>query len=145
MIRDNALLGANGASLVTPHAGAQLLSPIGIARDGGSVPVELFHPRPKQPSGALLVLALTSATIASDDQPSGPVGNDDTCLDLVAMLPAGARPPGVGNSQIRLGDLQVLRLRLRQDRDRDGAGVNSAPLLVGGNALPAVAARFTSK
>jgi len=88
---------------------------------------------------------LASPTVDSDRDLRGLVGENDTTVGLVPMLPTLPAPTGEGLFEIPGIDLELVLLGLRENGNRHRGSVDSAAFLVGGHALESVSAALVAE
>lgn len=140
MIVDSLILSADGAALVATHAAADLFAP--SLRHGPRLSLGAVGPEPgaHHRHGSRPILVLRPLAFATDHQPSGLVPQLDCAVDLVAVLPASARPATGHPLDVVIGQRNLLLGGLSEDGNGDRAGVNPTALLVRRDTLPTMTA-----
>ena len=146
MVHDHPVLAADRPDFVPALPGAELRDPCGVLLGVCVGPCCRGQMRREQCERRLSVLVLGPPAITADLQPRRPVRELHAAVGLVPVLSAGAGAPRHRPLEgVRMGRVRRCSLRDREDGNSDGGGMDAAPLLGWGNALPAVPTGFASE
>jgi len=145
VVVDSVALNRNGPDLVSPCPTTDLRTPFGVALFdvfGGACNLQSSS---KEPPCGLTVDSLAPATIDPNHDARRRVGEEDTGIGLIPMLPPWPRATGEGFLQITFVQMDFVSLWFLEDRNRYRAGVDAPSLFVGGYTLKAMTACFVAK